>query len=69
MSRKISNLTLSSELCINCNEKLKQNLVDKKGRRVTLCYKCWCEKNDKNYRARKDNRFNKLRRIDKIRNM
>ena len=69
MSMKVSNLTFSKELCINCNKNLKQNLVNKKGRRATLCYKCWCEKNNKNYQARKENRFNKTRRIDRIRNM
>ncbi len=50
--------------CIVCLALLKMNLTIKKGPKA-LCYKCWCEANNKNPRARKENKLNGKRRMDK----
>ena len=45
---------------------LKQNVIDRHPNNVdAICYKCHCKQNKKNPRARKENRLNGTRRIDK----
>ena len=47
-----------SKKCSVCKKPLKMNLVERK-EDAELCYKCWCKENNRNPRARKENRMSR----------
>ena len=68
MKHPFSNTTMSNVKCSRngCNRLIKANVVGRKTSKALLCYEHWCESNGINPKARKINRKNHNRRVDKL---